>query len=151
MINQVAEGVFVASAGILKIEDAKEADSLQRVWANQARRMPVERKDEIGRLFMHHVLRVSNDTAAEFLKGSHEAHFEVGMLQAHGAPNADLVAFWAAVSKLFPGEYTREGTEWLVTKGGADGPFAFMLRIDPPLQQKSPVIRALTINAHAYK
>ncbi len=99
---------------------------------------------------MVNILQVSEKTASDFAKGDREAYHEIGMKQ--GIPyGRDTRKFWEEVSKLFPGEYTKEDLGWLVARGDIDGPLSFLFDLDPPLKEESPVLRRLAVNAHAYK
>ncbi len=123
------------------------------IWMKEAFGMSVERKDEIGKLYLEKVLRANGGTAQDFVNGSQEAYHNVGVTQGNGAPKADLKGFWEGVKKMFPDDYTQVDVDYLAGENDAYAAIAFILRLDPPppSRMESPVLKRIGENGHIYK
>ena len=62
----------------------------------------------------------------------------------------DFLGFWEAVAELFPDVYSREDIHFLAPYGSA-GANALRWQIEIWGAEDSPVLRRITILAHAYK
>jgi len=122
------------------------------LWFSQRETATVEQKNAVGLAHISKVLGLGDDVAQRFARGDQNACHQVGMRQG-GVDHymSDLESFWAKMRELFPGTYTNEDIFFLVKQGGVGAALHFQWQLEIPLAEESPVLRALSINAHAYK
>lgn len=53
--------------------------------------------------------------------------------------------------KITPNIYSKENLEWLIKEAGFMGVVHFLLQIDGTINQTSPILKKIFINAHVYK
>ena len=130
----------------------ERSQRLSDLWFSQRETATVEQKNEVGLAYISKVLGLGDDTARRYARGDRNIYHQVGMRQG-GAENytSDLAGFWARVQTLFPGIYSDEDISFLVAQGGVEATWHLQWQLEIPLAEESPVLRALSINAHAYK
>ena len=95
---------------------------------------------------------LGDDIAQHFTQDDMDANHRVGMRQ--GAVEnytPDLFGFWTKVQGSLPGIHSEADITFLVERGGVEGTMHFLWQLEIPGAGYSPVLRALSINAHAYK
>ena len=132
----------------------ERAKRLSDLWFSQKSTMTVEQGNEIGSAYISEVLGLGYKVTMRFSNGDRAACHEVGMKQAGvkmGEINVD--GFWKKLNKIFPGVYTDEDIAFLVKEGGAGSVFHFLDQVTKsiPFNERSPILRAIGINAHVYK
>ncbi len=130
----------------------ERAQRLSDLWFSQQATATVEQKNEVGLAYISKVLGLGDDVAQRFAQGDQIVYDQVGMRQG-GADvyTPDLKGFWARVQEIFPGIYSDEDISFLVERGGVEATWHFQWQLEIPLAEESPVLQALSINAHAYK
>ena len=130
----------------------KHAQWLSDIWFSQRETATIEQKNEVGLAYISKVLGLGDNIAQRFAQGNESAYCLVGMRQG-GAESytPDFEGFWARVRELFPGVYSDEDISLLTEQGGVEAAWHFQWQLEIPLAEKSPVLRALAINAHIYK
>jgi len=126
-----------------------KVDRFLKLWDYQKRTATVEQKNQIGMLYLLHVLKVDEKTARDFINEDEKAYHKVGMKQS-AMPWDTNRKFWEEVSKIFPRAYTEEDIEWL-SANGAMGPITLLCSLWEDYPSDSSVLERLKINAHVYK
>lgn len=125
---------------------------LSDLWFSQRATAAVEQKNAVGLAYISHVLGLGDDAARRFAEGDRNVDHQVGLRHAGSERyTADLEKFWAQVREIFPGVYTDDDVSFLVEHGGVEATWSFQGQLEIPLAEDSPVLRALLVNAHAYK
>ena len=129
----------------------ERAQRFSDLWLSQRETATVEQKNEVGLVYISKVLGFGDDVAQRFARGDSDAYHQVGMRQG-GADSytPDLVGFWEKVRELFPGTYTDEDISFL-TQQCCVATWHLMWQLEIPLAEESPVLQALSTNAHSYK
>ena len=159
MLRRLKKGSFIkksAQEQAPKINphqcENKRAQWLSDIWFSQRETATIEQKNEVGLAYISKVLGLGDDVAQLFVQGNENAENLVGMRQGGAkAYTPDFDGFWAKVRKIFPGTYSDEDIFLLTEQGGVEAAWHFQWQLEIPLAEKSPVLRALAINAHIYK
>lgn len=130
----------------------KRAQKLSDLWFSQRETATVRQKDRVGTAYIEKVLNLGKEMAIRFVQGDLGAFHEVGMRQGGVTPyEPDFAGFWTEMRELFPGIYSDEDIKFLVEEGGVMAVWHLQWQLEIPLEEKSPVLRRLANNAHAYK
>jgi len=127
------------------------AQTLSDRWFLLRDSATVDQKNEVGIAYISKLLGLGDEVARRFAQGGHGAYHEVGMKQAAVPHDSDVTAFWQEMQNIFPNLHTEGEMRFLVGLCGIEGVFHFLWQIEEPLKEESPVLRALSINAHVYK
>jgi len=170
LLKRLEEGLPADEADVLLQEVEKERareraprknpfqykdERVQRLsdfWFSQRETATVEQKNGVGLAYISNVLELGDAAAQRFALGDQSVYHQVGMRQG-GAESCkpDLKSFWTKIQELFPGAYTDEDIFFLVEQGGVETIWHFQWQLEIPLAEESPILKALSINAHAYK
>lgn len=130
----------------------ERTQSFSDLWFSQRATATVEQKNKIGLAYISKVLGLGDDVAWRFAQGDQGAYHQVGMRQGGGENYApDLAGFWTRVQEIFPGIYNGDDISFLVEQGGVEATWHFQWQLEIPLAEESPVLKALSVNAHVYK
>lgn len=156
------------------------AQHFSDTWLRQGSTATAEQKDGVGLAYISKILGLGDEAAQQFARrvAGHDAdpqafcrvgrayilkilglgarsesdiYHRVGMRQG-GAESydSDLEAFWEEVQSIFPDSYSEADITFLVEQGGKEATTHLLWQLEWPLAN-SPVLRALSINAHGYK
>jgi len=159
MLRRLKKGPFIKKSALEQAPktnphqcENKHAQWLSDIWFSQRKTATIEQKDEVGLAYISKVLGLGDNIAQRFAQGDETADYLVGIRQG-GAETymPDFDGFWARVRKLFPGIYSDEDISLLTEQGGVEATWHLQWQLEIPLAEKSPVLRALAINAHIYK
>jgi len=131
--------------------EEERAQHFSDLWFSQRKTAAVEQKDRVGLAFISKVLGLGDEIAQRFAQGDRGAYPIVGEKQSALPTNIDFSDFWREVREIFPGDYTDEDIDFLAKKGDIDAALHFLWQLELPLAEESPILRSLSINAHAYK
>ena len=125
---------------------------LSDLWFSQRATATVEQKNKVGLAYISKVLGLGDNAARRFAQGDMNIIHQVGMRQG-GAENynPDLAGFWTRVQEILPEIHSNEDISFLVERGGVQATWHFLWQLEIPLAEESPVLKALSINAHVYK
>lgn len=121
------------------------------LWFSQRKTATVEQKDKVGLAFISRILELGEEVAQRFAQGDREAYHTVGEKHSALPTDIDFSDFWREVKGIFPGDYTNEDIDFLAKKGDIGTVLDFLRQLEIPLAEESPILRSLSINAHAYK
>lgn len=125
---------------------------LRAFWRSQADTTSVEQKDAVGRLYLKAILGADDDLIRRFLEGDLQADADIGQKQsAVPVEEADFAAFWDGVVEIFPDVYSHEDIEFLKERGMIEAAFELLWALQPYPRDDSPVLKAIRVNAHAWK
>ena len=131
----------------------QRAQYFSDLWFNQGNTVNegfFDRQDRIAHAYIAYVLNLGEAVAQRFATGNSAAARQVGLRQGNvTAYEPNLPAFWQEVADAFPGTYTTEDLEYLSTQGTIDATQLFLFQLGQ--HWESGVLRALSVNAHAYK
>lgn len=121
------------------------------LWFNQRSTATREQKDGIGIAYVSKILGLGDEDARRFAVGDSSLDHRVGMRLGTSEPHStDVRGFWKAVADLFPGVYSPDDIDYLVGQGPYT-PDSLRWQIEIWGAEDSPVLRRITVLAHAYK
>jgi len=132
----------------VRVKDPR-AQRLYNIWFSQCSTATVEQKDKVGLAYIIQYLGFDEQTAQAFTSGDGSARHAIGMKQSN-LPYTNLAEFWNRIREIFPNTYTDEDIAFL-TEGGPAAICTFLNSIEIAMAWDSEVLKALAINAHAYK
>jgi len=130
----------------------REVERIERAWFSLQNTATTKQKDEIGKAFISNVLGLGDDISNRFAQSDFDTHHQIGMRQG-GAEDytSDLPGFWEKVRTVFPDIHNDDDIHFLVTQGGVVATVRFLWILEFAISEPSPVLIALSTNAHAYK
>jgi len=131
--------------------EEEKAQHFSDPWFSQRKTATVEQKDRVGLTFISKVLGLGDEIAQRFAQGDRGVYRIVGEKQSAIPTDIDFSDFWREVRGIFPNVYTNENIDFLAKKGDIDAALHFLWQLEVPLAEESPILRSLSINAHAYK
>jgi hypothetical protein len=122
------------------------------LWKNQSRTLSNSQKNEMGKLYLEHIIGLPGDEIPLFLDGKLKQGVFVGSRNGGiEEMKNDYSKFWNGLVKISPNVYSKKEIAWLIEKGEKEAPWACLLEIDPYEVPNSEVIKKIQTNAHAYK
>ena len=106
--------------------------------------------EEVGVTFFKNILVVDEITIGKFLAHNQKAIEDIVTRKVF-EPDADVVAFWEDVKKIFPDLLSDEDTQFLTTECTQMAAFQFVECIEPVAKEKTEFFRTFNSYAHAYK
>lgn len=131
--------------------DDPRAQHFSDLWFSQRHTLTVEQKNRIGLSYIRNVLSLDREVAEKFTEGDLRASHEVGLKQSGIPFDVGTSRFWTEVRANCPDVYTDEDIRFLSETGGVFAVLELMSQVEVTMAEKSPVLRLLATNAHAYK
>lgn len=124
--------------------------------SEQRNRLSAEKKDELARAYLEHVLCLTSHTIEEFLKDNPLAKCAVTIQHLSGQEPPQVMrregyqAFSALVEKLMPGVYTPQQIELLRGESAPDAAHILLVSLYSPLSD-APVLNKIRNAAYEQK
>ena len=120
------------------------------LWFIKRKTATVSQKDGAGMAYISLALGLGEEVAKKFKNKDIEAYELVKQTQANPPEDVDLMPFWKEVARIFPGTYSDIDIAFL-SNFSIEMADHFLIQLDLPLAEDSPILGALKVSMHEYE